>query len=173
MSVRLISEGVLLIFLAAAVQSDFRCMKIRNRLILIGLLTGGVLQICADGAQAIPKVLLNISFPVILLYLFYLIGALGAGDIKLFSVVGAFLNFKMLMVSIGCSFVIGAVLSVLKLIQGGHMWQALSEGGSYLLHRAMGRDEEFHRDAASLIHFSLSILLGTICAVIWWHFFYS
>ena len=51
-----------------------------------------------------------------MLYLFYLIGVLGAGDIKLFSVIGGFTNLKTLTDCVLAAFVAGAVIAVLKML---------------------------------------------------------
>ena len=68
----------------------------QNRLIIMGLFLSMAFGIVLGGMPRIIQVLLNISIPVIMLYLFYLIGVLGAGDIKLFSVIGGFTNLKTL-----------------------------------------------------------------------------
>ena len=80
--------------LIVAVVQDITSMRISNRLIIMGLFLSMAFGIVLGGMPRIIQVLLNISIPVIMLYLFYLIGVLGAGDIKLFSVIGGFTNFK-------------------------------------------------------------------------------
>lgn len=80
--------------LIVAVVQDITSMRISNRLIIMGLFLSMAFGIVLGGMPRIIQVLLNISIPVIMLYLFYLIGVLGAGDIKLFSVIGGFTNLK-------------------------------------------------------------------------------
>lgn len=70
--------------LIVAVVQDITSMRISNRLIIMGLFLSMAFGIVLGGMPRIIQVLLNISIPVIMLYLFYLIGVLGAGDIKLF-----------------------------------------------------------------------------------------
>ena len=71
-----------------AVVQDFRNMRISNRLIIVGFIASLAFGIILGGMPRVVQILLNISFPVIMLYLLYLLGVLGAGDIKLFSVIG-------------------------------------------------------------------------------------
>lgn len=71
--------------------------------------------IVLGGMPRIIQVLLNISIPVIMLYLFYLIGVLGAG-ISNFSVIGGFTNLKTLTDCVLAAFVAGAVIAVLKML---------------------------------------------------------
>ena len=80
--------------LIVAVVQDITSMRISNRLIIMGLFLSMAFGIVLGGMPRIIQVLLNISIPVIMLYLFYLIGVLGAGDIKLFSVYRWIYKFK-------------------------------------------------------------------------------
>ena len=96
--------------LIVAVVQDITSMRISNRLIIMGLFLSMAFGIVLGGMPRIIQVLLNISIPVIMLYLFYLIGVLGAGDIKLFSVIGGFTNLKTLTDCVLAAFVAGAVI---------------------------------------------------------------
>ena len=58
----------------------------------------------------------NISIPVILLYLLFQMRALGAGDIKLFSMLGAFLSTEQLLNLMVLAFCIGALLGIGKIV---------------------------------------------------------
>lgn len=89
--------------------------RIRNRLIVCGLLCGFVLRVLGQGSAGAATFCLNIFIPIILLYLLFQIHALGAGDIKLFSVVGAFVSTKQLLYVMLLSFFCGAVIGIIKL----------------------------------------------------------
>jgi len=82
------------VLLLIAVGMDVRSMRISNRLILIGLAYSLIQRFICDGMGGFLTGLILISLPVILLYLLFLAGALGAGDIKLFSLIGGVKNFK-------------------------------------------------------------------------------
>ena len=92
-------------------------MKISNRLIVCGLM--------------------------VLLFLLFQMHALGAGDIKLFSLVGSFLTTKQLFLVMFDSFLFAAVLGMGKVVQ-----LYLSQGG---------KKERFTK-----IHFSIEILLAVV-----------
>ena len=162
------SDLVLLLFVVTAVVSDFRRMKISNRLIFIGILIALGFRISQYGIREAIYVLWNISFPVILLYLFYLLGALGAGDVKLFSLIGSFVNFKELVWTIVFAFGIAALFSLAKMLQTGLLFAGLKDGGGYLLGVLRGNRHPYPRcdlDSHNLIHFSLSMALGLVAAV--------
>ena len=99
-------------------------MKISNRLIVCGLIWGLVLKIWGNGYVGILYFILNITIPVVLLFLLFQMHALGAGDIKLFSLVGSFLTTKQLFLVMFDSFLFAAVLGMGKVVQ-----LYLSQGG--------------------------------------------
>ena len=106
----------LYMILFTAVIQDFMCMKISNRLILMGLFCSIAFGISIGGVPQIIYILWNISFPVIILYLLYVLGILGAGDIKLFSVIAGFLTLKTWWVCVEAAFLVGAAMGLFKLL---------------------------------------------------------
>ena len=167
------SDPVLLVILILAVISDLRYMKISNRLIFVGIVLALAIRIWGNGWSDIGNFLWNISFPVIVLYLFYLVGAMGAGDIKLFSVVGGFFNFKELVLCMGISLVMGALFSLGKMIFSGTFFSGITEGVTYLSCYLKGGRETYRRDLAhkaNLIHFSPAILAGAVLARLYFVF---
>ena len=106
----------LLIPLGWAVYTDLTQTRIRNRLIVVGLLAGFFYRIVVEGTLGVLFFFINISIPVILLNLLFQMRALGAGDIKLFSMLGAFLSIEQLLKLIVMAFVIGAVLGSFKIV---------------------------------------------------------
>lgn len=91
--------------------------RISNRLIVSGLLSAFVFRFVLEGGSGVLVYFINISIPVIFLYFLFQLHALGAGDIKLFSMIGAFISTEALVQVIGISFAVGAVLGLLKLAQ--------------------------------------------------------
>ena len=132
---------LLSVILSIAVWSDVRTAKISNRLILAGLATGLSFRIWGSGWTGFIMFVVNISIPVILLYLLFLMRAIGAGDIKLFSVAGGLLGTKECLTLIVSAFVVGALLSFGKII-----WLAAQKKWCF---------GEKH-----FIHFSIAILVG-------------
>lgn len=90
--------------LVAAAICDAKTFKIPNQLVILGLITGLYLSLTKSGALGLKFFCFNAIWPVILLYLLFILGGLGAGDIKLFSVmstmVGPMLTAKTVLFSI-------------------------------------------------------------------------
>lgn len=168
MSVQNACDLVLLAILGVAVVLDYRFLRISNRLILFGIVLAVCLHLAIYGLEGIVSVLWNISFPVIVLYLFYLVGALGAGDIKLFSVIGGFVNFQMLLNAMAFALVISAAYALVKLLCARELRVRVISGLMHLWHVAGGENRPYPKDLAqsrNVIHFSLPVLLGTIAAM--------
>lgn len=125
---------------------DFREGRISNRLIAFGLLLGLIFRMLGEGGIGIVRFLVNISIPVILLFLLFQLRVLGAGDIKLFSVVGGFLDMRQLYMVVAAAFLAGAVIGILKLLYQRKTIRAM-------------------REHKTLIHFSLAIFIGYIVTV--------
>lgn len=106
---------ILLCIILAAVFSDIRTGKIRNRLILLGLVLGCGITFYEKGISDMPFWFIQITIPVILFFMAFRIGGLGAGDIKLFSVIAGFLTMEEWWTVMAAAFLSGAVICVGKL----------------------------------------------------------
>lgn len=161
---------LLLLLVGAAVVLDFLCYRISNRLIVAGYILAVAVHLAQDGMHSIFIVLWNISFPVIILYLFYRMRAIGAGDVKLFSMIGGFVTFHELVFCIVFSFVAGAILSFGKMLYFRTFFPGIRDGAVYIrgLLRGEYKPYKINGDVEKhTIHFSLAILLGTV-ATIWY-----
>ena len=78
--------------LAAAVCSDVRSHRIPNSLTLFGLAAGLTLQLLGHGLSGLTSGLLGAGVGLGCFAPFYLLRAMGAGDLKLLAAVGAFLG---------------------------------------------------------------------------------
>jgi prepilin peptidase CpaA len=115
--------------LAWAVASDVRSRRIPNQLVVLGLLAGLTLQATVTpgaglfsepfGALGLLKASAGMALGLLLLLPMYALGAMGAGDVKLMAMLGAFLG-PLDIVGAGLSSVLaGGVLALLvALFQG-------------------------------------------------------
>ena len=127
--------------LVAALLTDFCRCRIPNFLILMGFLAGIGYSVFTGGIR--DGYLLDSVIILILLYPFFLLGAFGGGDIKLFAVITLFLGMEGVINIIITSLMIGAVCSLVKILFRLLRREKLSLSNLY-------------------IHFSLPILAGTI-----------
>jgi prepilin peptidase CpaA len=105
----------------------------------------------------------------LLLYPLFKIGAMGAGDIKLFIMIGTFCAVKEEIAIMAGAFVIGALFSILKMLAEHNGWERVCCLWTYLSEVAKGRQwkvygEELQPDdrryRRNKIHFSLPVLFS-------------
>jgi len=124
---------LLLCLLVLAAVEDVRSGKVSNRLIATCLMTGVFVQIYERRVCGVYYFLGNISIPVILLYLLFQMRVLGAGDIKLFSMIGGILTIQELFAIMAYSFIAAGAGAGLYLVVDQQRRQKLYYAGRYLL----------------------------------------
>lgn len=159
---------MLLLFLSAL--SDLRTDRIPNGFILLGIASGIVCGILSGrDLSAIPA---SVFLAFLLLYPLFQLGVLGAGDVKLFVMIGCFYEAKDLAYILAGAFVIGAVFSLGKLIVERNGKERFLYFFSYLYEVKRSRrlkrygeerDQDYHTYCKSKIHFAVPILFSAVC----------
>lgn len=133
---------MLITILMMASASDLVYSKIPNRLIALGLGYAVFTTLLSGKAELVSDRVIGTFLPIVALLWLLRFELLGAGDMKLFSVVGAFLGVRAVLFSIGISFSVGALIGGIKMIRTG-MWRTFPYG-------------------KVSIRFALPVLIGTI-----------
>lgn len=110
-----VSNIALMLILFTAAISDLIARVVPNWLVFIGLMVALVLASSLDGFTGLGFMALGLAGGVLIFFPIYLAGLLGAGDVKLIGVVGAFLGLHQLLVSSMLIFLIGGVVSLITL----------------------------------------------------------
>lgn len=90
--------------------------RIPNALILSGLIIGVFYRVLCMGERNYLAILLGIIIPVLLFFPLFLIRAMGAGDIKLFAVTGAFFTIRENLKCIVLAIMLGGVFALIKVL---------------------------------------------------------
>jgi len=153
-----------LLFLAA--RADVRTGKVSNRLIVQGLFLGFIRNLGECGWNGSFHFLLQVSVPVFMFYLFYLMHALGAGDIKLFSVVSSCIGLRGLVNVIVYSFLVGAVFSIVLLARNKNLYSRLAYFSNYvrtaLYTKSIIKYDHESDGKKNFIHFSVAVFFGFV-----------
>ncbi len=107
-------EVIVLVLLALI--SDIKTFKIKNIIILPFILIGLITNTVMDGMAGLVLSLQGIFVPILLLGLFFILRMLGAGDIKLFSAIGAITGMESVAYTIIYSFLAGGVIALTIMI---------------------------------------------------------
>lgn len=163
------------------VFQDIKSFKIRNYTILSGVVTGILFNVMETGLKNLYIFLIALILPILILFPLFLFKVLGAGDIKLFSVVGCYLGISTLIQVMILSFFIGGILSVLYIIRTKSLYKSILRLKSYISKTLKEYRESMVADKIStkklkiipyyqkeedgiegVIHFSVAIFLALI-----------
>jgi len=139
---------------SAAVITDYKYYKIPNSLNIWGLISAIFLNLFLQEQYNLYSIVIGLIIPFILLYPVFVIGGIGAGDIKLLCVIGAVIGFKnSIRFTIFC-FVIAGIIGILKLL---FLEIRYKKNNRYLMHK---------------MHFSYAIYAASILGPIINNIFY-
>lgn len=156
----------LILFISGtAVLMDFLMEKVVNSFICAGLLAGLILQSHMWHIKGIWVYVTGVLMPFFLLLPLFYFHMLGAGDIKLFCVLGGILGLESIFKIMICSFVLGAVLSLAFLISCGNLKERCVYFFHYMYQYLITKEERPYRKRgkqAENIHFTVPIFLGVM-----------
>ena len=153
-----------------AYMCDLWSQKIPNALIMMGYATGFVYIIYEKGPPGIPEAVISLAWPILLLIVLYRMRALGAGDIKLLSVISVFLDFHQMLTVIYLSFLTGAVVGLVRLLLHGEMVAHLKNIHLYLYTVITEKSLPVYRgrnDRYGVLHFAGCIFAAVSVMIIW------
>jgi len=139
--------------------------KIPNILILSGLCCGWCYQMAEQGMSGIPIFLKGMMLPLLLLAPLYFFRMIGAGDIKLFAVIGGFIGIRAILMCMAFSFLVGAVISVFLIFRRRILSERLHYFFAYISNYFQTKQWTSYRrkqDVASQIHFSVPIFISIL-----------
>lgn len=169
---------VLLLILMAAVYTDYKQNRIPNWMIVFGVFSGFIISFIHGGLGMLLDGILGMVLPIVLLYPVFMIGGMGAGDLKLFAVAGSYLGIKGITISFVIAFMIGATISLVKMMYFHNFKERIYYFFSYMadlflkgkwqLYETSEGQASMEREGAEeslnfpkyKIHFALPIFLG-------------
>lgn len=121
--------GLLCVLLAIAMWSDAKSNRVPNKLVFsgaaLGLLLNGILPEGYGFASQLPGALglldaaYGLAIGLGILLPFYMLRVLGAGDVKLMAMVGAFVGPNAILNTVLITFLVGGLLAVVLAIKKG------------------------------------------------------
>jgi len=106
---------VLLCLLFLSIISDLKVSKIRNIYILFTALAGLVLNTFLYGFAGLKLSVMGMAVPILLLGIFFYARLIGAGDIKLFSAIGALLGGEFVLYAMAYTFIFAGIFAFVSL----------------------------------------------------------
>lgn len=128
----IIKECCLTAILVLAALEDVRGYRISNELIIAGWMAGGLFSVCANGLAGFICWCLNVIVSIFLLLFLFRFKMIGAGDIKLLSVISGFTGVSHAIEVFEVAVIIGGVFSIIKCIRYGYLVSRLSYFRQYV-----------------------------------------
>lgn len=150
---------------------DLARERVDNHFILFGLMLGLGYQAGAYGLRGVILFLTGIGFPILFLYPLFFFRMIGAGDIKLLSVLGGFVGPMAIAQCIFLSFLFGAVLSVVVILVCGNFAARLKYFTSYIKQLLMTKERFVSKEVIPYyipgkrmenIHFTVPVLMSMV-----------
>lgn len=157
--------AALVVLLGLAVVTDIDQRKIPNKLVVFGLLIGMVCHAWLGGFGALALAFAGMFVGFLCLLPFYAAGGMGAGDVKLMAMCGAFLGPVYAVVAVVASLVVGGIVGL-----AWFFWylnvpddesREVTEGGALAMSPATSK-----KGARLAIPFAVAIGAGTVLTLV-------
>lgn len=146
---------------------DIRSYRIPNGLIVVGLILGMIHSFYSNKWNGLFESVTGILLPVILLLILHQLRMLGAGDIKLFAVIGGWIGHSVGNVMV-YSFIAGGILAAIQMLYHHNLVSRMKWFWNYVQSCLQTRqiipyESGFDKgNTKNTIHFSIAILAGYI-----------
>lgn len=117
--------GVLTVFLLAAVWTDLANRKIPNRLVYSGLGVAIVCQTMLPSGMGLWVSLQGMGLGLAMFLPMYFLRAMGAGDVKLMAMVGAFVGPQLIIGATLATLVAGGIMAVIATLWKKEFWKLI------------------------------------------------
>jgi prepilin peptidase CpaA len=121
------------IAMAGAIQ-DIRCRRVPNKLTLTGIGTGFAAGCVAGGWLGLESAIWGALLAGGILFLFFVVGGMGGGDVKLMAAVGAWAGVKQVTPILLAAALSGGVLALIYMIADGSVSRTLRNCATLVRH---------------------------------------
>ncbi len=162
--------ALLFLVIVSAVYNDIRSFKIKNLVTYPAVVLGIFINTYLYGIEGFKDTIIAVFIPIIVLFIFFALRMLGAGDIKLYCAIGAIMGWKFIVACLAYSFIFGGFISVIILLLRKNALQRFKYLFNYIKTTFMlmkvDKYQDFANDKNGLFRFSYAVLGGTIISMI-------
>ncbi len=162
----------LFVLVSMALVSDLKTGKIKNRLTVSFMALGLATNLLMDGVAGIRDSLAGWLAPMLLLFVLYALRMMGAGDIKLFSAVGAIMGLQFSLWTMAFSFLCGGVMALIVMVSRKKAAVRMRSFFTYLKSCLLGLtllpyDTQTESKDGGTFPFAAAIAAGALAAVVY------
>ncbi len=127
-----ILDGLLIVVLLVCVGTDLKSRKIYNKVIFPSLFITFGLQLYITGFSGLLESLLGFLVGLAILFIPYLMGGMGAGDVKLLALIGAVKGVAFVLTTAFYMALLGGVIALFILLFRKGVWSRFKSIAYYL-----------------------------------------
>lgn len=158
----------LLIFIILAFFTDVRDEKIPNVLTFSGMIVGLLYHLINSGISGLFFSILGLLTGFGILVILYSIGAVGAGDVKLFCAIGALAGLEFLLYACMYSIIYAGIIGIIIIILRKEFFQRIISSMGYLFNILIVKNiknvNELKKSQSLRFPFMYAVLPGIITA---------
>ena len=128
--------------LAVATYTDLRSRRIPNWLVFPFLVVGLVVSTWLSGWTGLVSSLEGLGLATLLFGIFFVMGGMGAGDVKLCAAIGAWVGPKQMLLALVITGLVGGIMAIGWALAGGFMGVLLMDTGKLLFGWAKRKKED-------------------------------
>lgn len=165
----MIINTILLITLLISLITDIRKRKILNIVTLPAILIGFIYYIATLGWEGFLFSGKGFLVGFTLLLIPYLLGGMGAGDVKLMAAIGALTGAKFTFYAFIYIALIGGIISLILIMKKRGVWNSIKSFFFllfFLRSNFVSLKLNSNKESSILFPYGVPIVLGTICQVI-------
>ena len=155
---------VLAVMLAVAVYLELKEQRIPNWLTLSGMALGLLIGYL-NGTVAFWMSLGGLAIGFGFLFIFYVFGGVGGGDVKLMGAAGTLMGGKLIQPALVYTAFIGAFIAVMMVIWRRDFWLRIGKGLQQMAFWRKGNREQLVKLTPVTVPYGLAIALGCLLAL--------
>ncbi|MDD3852946.1 MAG: prepilin peptidase [Syntrophomonadaceae bacterium] len=160
---------VLVILCLIAAVYDVRWRRIPNMLVLTGIIIGLLYNSLQGGGPAFLIALLGLGLGIALLLIPFILGGMGAGDVKLLGMIGALMGPVFVVNTFLWTALWGGGMALAYLALDGRLWLLVVQvAGNYyppILTKVSPSNKPHHHKV--LMPYGMAICLGALSSMFW------
>jgi prepilin peptidase CpaA len=150
---------------------DLRTRRIPNVLTFSAILTGTGLHTAINGFEGFMFSISGMFIGIGLLIIFYLMGGMGAGDVKLMGAVGSYLGPEGVFVAFLCTAIVGGIYSIAALAASHQLRGAFRSYGflikSFIITGQMLFPPPHNEVKKPVLCYGIAIAIGSLLSLIY------
>jgi prepilin peptidase CpaA len=159
-----LNNAILILLFLSAIVTDLKWNRIYNLQTYPAMAFGLVLGFAAAGTYGALMSFLGLVVGVSLLFVFYLLGGVGAGDVKLLGAIGALKGLSFVLWTMFYTGLVGGAMALAVIIWRGSVWQTLKNLVFFARH-PLSFQREQDPQQHQYLPYGLAISIGCFCTL--------